>query len=98
MARVFSAAGPGQSPVISPPDSLSLFPSLAVELPPHARSDDPEITELQPVESKLDPASMFMISVQKKGQERMTVANALLPTLVFFTSFFARWDSANHVS
>ncbi|KAK4701430.1 trehalose 6-phosphate synthase/phosphatase, partial [Phenoliferia sp. Uapishka_3] len=80
MSRIFSAAGPGSPPMVSPPESLSLFPSLAGVLPPQAYSEDPEVEGLVPVESKLDPSSVYMIAIEAKETQaaRMTMANAVL--------------------
>ncbi|KAI5477902.1 trehalose 6-P phosphatase, glycosyltransferase family 20 protein [Pseudohyphozyma bogoriensis] len=89
MARVSSSTSSGSPPTISPPNSLRLFPSLAAELPPDAYGDDPN-GELQPVESKLDPNCMYMIAIEKDGQARMTMANALLPTAEEMVSLLAK--------
>lgn len=75
MARIFSTATPGAPPLIAPPESLTLFPSLASECHlPSARA------EAKPVESKLDPASMYMIAIEARESQsvRMTMANAVL--------------------
>lgn len=74
MARIFSSATPGAPPLVSPPESLTLFPSLVSDLPPGARSEDPEITDLQPVRCKLDPSSMWMIAIEGRDTQsaRMT--------------------------
>lgn len=81
MARIFSAATPGAPPLVSPPESLTLFPSLASDLPPGARSDDPEITDLQPVRCKLDPSSMWMIAIEGRDTQnaRMTCVLSAIP-------------------
>lgn len=66
MSRIFSAAGPGSPPMVSPPESLRLFPSLAGKLPDAAFSDDPNVTDLQSIESKLDPSGVYMIAIEAR--------------------------------
>lgn len=61
MARIFSTATPGGGPpTISPPDSLKLFPSLT------NGTGLPHPTAAAPVESKLDPGSMYMIAIEAR--------------------------------
>lgn len=78
MARIAGSTTSGVPTLIAPPESLTLFPSLASDLPSEARGEDPE--ELQAVKSKLDPESMWMIAIEasETGNTRMTMANSLL--------------------
>lgn len=77
MSRIFSAAGPGAPPMVSPPESLALFPSLAGELPAHAYSEDPEVEGLQPVASSLDPSGVYMIAIEAKETQAARMSELL---------------------
>ena len=78
MSRIFSAAGPGAPPMVSPPESLALFPSLAGDLPPDAYSDDPEFPGLQPVASSLDPSGVYMIAIEAKDTSAARMSELFL--------------------
>ncbi|GAA5824424.1 hypothetical protein JCM11251_000417 [Rhodosporidiobolus azoricus] len=96
MARVFSGATPGGGKtLITPPESFSLFPSLAkaakrdAEL--HGTPALPEDLN-EPVESKLDPSATFMIAIEAKetAGAKMTMANAVLESPAHMISVLSR--------
>ncbi|GAA5913724.1 uncharacterized protein JCM6883_000026 [Sporobolomyces salmoneus] len=79
MARVFSNYTPGgPRMMISPPESFAMFPSLARTVIEEESSAPTKLDE--PVESKLDPSSCFMIAIEAKETQgaKMTMANAVL--------------------
>jgi len=87
MARVVGSAVPGHGAIVAPPESLLLFPSLAKTLAATAGPNgairlngDGEVDTLEPKESKLDPAAMYMIAIEAKDTQsaRMTMANCVL--------------------
>lgn len=96
MARVFSGSTPGGvhngKTLISPPESFTLFPSLAAAAKRDAELHGcPPLPEdlNEPVESKLDPSATFMIAIEAKETQgaKMTMANAVLERCVSFPPF-----------
>ncbi|GAA5948627.1 hypothetical protein JCM3765_004948 [Sporobolomyces pararoseus] len=80
MARVFSNYTPGgPRMMISPPESFAMFPSLARTVIDEEKASTPAKLD-EPVESKLDPSSCFMIAIEAKETQgaKMTMANAVL--------------------
>ncbi|GAA6052076.1 hypothetical protein JCM3770_006618 [Rhodotorula araucariae] len=82
MARIFSNYTPGATKtLIAPPESFSLFPTLAKTVKQDA-SDPAAIPDdlNAPVESRLDPSATFMIAIEAKdtAAAKMTMANAVL--------------------
>jgi trehalose 6-phosphate synthase/phosphatase len=80
--------------MISPPESFAMFPSLARTVIEEEESTPLKLDE--PVESKLDPSSCFMIAIEAKETQgaKMTMANAVLERLVAIKlSPSQRWPS-----
>ncbi|KAM0789442.1 hypothetical protein ACM66B_000265 [Microbotryomycetes sp. NB124-2] len=88
LARILSSASGGSPPLIQPPASLTLFPSLAngANLPMKTNG----VPEAVP--SKLEPGSTFMIAIEAKETSavRMTMANATLESAEAMVELLAR--------
>jgi len=100
MARIFSNYTPGATKtLISPPDSFSLFPSLAKTVKQDASDSEAVPDNLnEPVESHLDPSATFMIAIEAKetAGAKMTMANAVLERCVAFLSRFFPPRASSH--
>ncbi|TNY18472.1 trehalose-6-phosphate phosphatase [Rhodotorula diobovata] len=94
MARIFSNYTPGATKtLISPPESFSLFPSLAKTVKQDATDSDAIPDDLNaPVESRLDPSATFMIAIEAKetAGAKMTMANAVLESPAAMISLLER--------
>lgn len=88
ISRVFTSCSPGATPIISPPESLNVFPSLAKEIvngngngtptpSTEEGEDEKREEEFQPVKTKLESDSMFMIAIDE-NKARLTLAGAVL--------------------
>jgi trehalose 6-phosphate synthase/phosphatase len=66
--------------MISPPESFAMFPSLARTVIDEEKVTNTPAKLDEPVESKLDPSSCFMIAIEAKETQgaKMTMANAVL--------------------
>lgn len=98
MARIFSNYTPGATKtLISPPESFSLFPSLAKTVKQDATDSDAIPDDLNaPVESRLDPSATFMIAIEAKetAGAKMTMANAVLERCASLASLVcALWSA-----
>ncbi|GAA6034504.1 hypothetical protein JCM8097_005362 [Rhodosporidiobolus ruineniae] len=96
MARVFSGNTPGGAKtLIYPPESFSLFPSLVAAAKRDSEENGaPAFPDdlTQPVESKLDPSTTFMIAIEAKETQgaKMTMANAVLESPAAMISLLER--------